>query len=131
VQGLADGDRPGAAVTEQRGQRGDVGVGPEQPARVPDPLFGGGTPGAGQHVQFGIHSGDGTHPAGDRQGELAGPAAKVDDDVFAGQAEHAGERVDHGWRVTAPVLVIEISDLAAEPKIFAHRSSVGRRRSAR
>jgi hypothetical protein len=59
-----------------------------------------------------------------------GPAAKVDDDVVAGQAERGGERVDHGWRVAAPVLVIETGDLAAEGKVFAHASSLGRRRSA-
>jgi hypothetical protein len=89
VQGLADGDRPGAAVTEQRCQCGDVGVGAEHPARVRDALFGGGTLGAGQHVRFGIHTGAGMHLAGDRQGGLAGPTANVDDDVVAGQAECA------------------------------------------
>jgi hypothetical protein len=130
VQSLADGDRPGAAVAEQRGQRGKVGVGAEQSAHVPDPLFGGGLPGADKHVRFGILSGDGMHPAGDRQGELPGPAAKIDDNVAVGQAECAGERVDHGRRVTAPVLVIETGDLAAEAKVFAHSSSVGRRRFA-
>ena len=128
MQGLADGDRPGATVAEQRCQRGEVGVRAEYPARIRDALFDGGTPGAGQHVRFGVHSGDGQHPAGDRQGELPGPAPKVDDDVVAGQAERAGERIDHGRRIAAPVLVIELRDLAAKPKVFAHLSSVGRRR---
>lgn len=74
--------------------------------------------------------GDGTHLAGDRQGELPGPAAKVDDDVVTGQAEGIEERTDHGRRVAAPVLVIETGDLAAETKVFAHPSRVNRRRSA-
>jgi hypothetical protein len=52
-------------------------------------------------------------PHDSRASELPGPAAKVDDDV-AGQAERADERVDHGRRVAASVLVIEIRDLAAD-----------------
>ncbi len=125
MQGLRDRDRPGAAAAEQRRESGDVAVGAEQPANVRDTLSGGGLPGAGQHVRLGVHSGDGLHPAGDRQGELPGPAAKVDDNVVAGQAERAGQYVDHGRRVAAPVLVIEPGDLAAEAKVFAHTSSVG------
>ena len=128
VQRLADGDRPGAAVAEQRCQRGEVAVGPEDPARVRDTLFGGGPSGAGQHVRLGINPGHRLHPAGDRQRELPGPAAKVEDDVLAGQAESVGERVDHSRGVAAPVLVIKLRNLAAESEIFVHRPSVGRRR---
>ena len=130
VQGLPDSHRPGTAAAEQRCQRREVSVRAEQPGRVPDALFGGGLPGAGQHVRFGVHPGDGAHLAGDRQGELPGPAAKVDDDVVAGQPEGIEERADHGRRVAAPVLVIETGDLAAETKVFAHPSRVDRRRSA-
>jgi hypothetical protein len=80
-----------------------------------------------QHVRLGIYSDNRVHLAGDRQGELAGTAAKVDDDVVAGQTEGTDERVDHGRRVAATVLVIEASDLAAETKAFAHSASVDHR----
>jgi hypothetical protein len=62
--------------------------------------------------------------AGNRQRELAGPAAKVDDEVVAGQAEGTDERVDHGGRVAAAVAVIEASDFAAKTKVLAHSFSV-------
>ena len=57
-------------------RRGEHGPGARRVAIVIARSPRGGVPGAGQHVRFGIHSGDGTHPAGDRQGELPGPAAK-------------------------------------------------------
>jgi len=110
------------AVTEQGRQRRYVCVGAEQPAHVADALLGGGAAGADEHVRFRVHPGDGPHPCGDRQGQLASPASKIDCDVVAGQAKCVHERVDHGRRVAAAVLVVEVGDLATETQV--HSSSL-------
>ncbi len=114
MQGLADRDRTGTPVTEQRRQRRYVGVGPQYPGHIGDVLLGGGPAGAGQHVRFGVHPGHGTHPGGDRQGQLAGPAAKINHYVVTGKPERAGQLVDHSRRVAAPVLMVEIGHLTTE-----------------
>jgi hypothetical protein len=59
------------------------------------------------------------HPAGDRQGQLAGAATKIYDDVVPGQPEGVHHHVDYGWWITAPVLVVKIGDFAAEIRVHA------------
>ena len=82
-------------------------------------LLSGGPAGACQHVGLWVNVGNGAHPAGDRQGQLAGAAAEIDNDVDPGQPERVHHVIDDGRRVTTPVPVVEICDLTAEPQVHA------------
>jgi hypothetical protein len=85
----------------------------------------GGLAGAAQHGGLGIHAEHGPHPAGQRQGQLAGAAAQVDHHVRGGQAEHAGQQVDDDLGVAVPVPLVELGYFSPERRhpVMMHQRS--------
>jgi hypothetical protein len=90
----ADGHSAHCPIAQQVTQGRDVGIRSYHPAHVGHTLLGSGPPGTRQHVRLRIDADHGAHPPGDRQGQLAGPAAEIHRDVGFGQLERPDQRVD-------------------------------------
>jgi hypothetical protein len=115
VQRLTDGHRAECAHAEQRTDHRYVGVGADHPAQVGPAR--GDPAGFGEHVRFRVHPDDGPDPLRDRQRELPGPAAQVEDHVIARQAERRHQGVDHLGGIPPPIPLVEPSHLTTEPQL--------------
>jgi hypothetical protein len=122
MQGLTDGDRADGRGVQQQAQRGDVGVGAEKPGHIRRVAFPADGARTVEHVRFGIHADHGTRVAGQWKRQLAGSAADVDDDVVAAQLQRRHQGVDDSVGVAAPILLVVVDNLTAEPE--SHRPSL-------